>query len=112
MEKYLIDDERVNEEEFYERLEEEVRESVEDNYDDMLDELYEPYSIGVCTFYASQVLKELDPIAYNCGIDDFVDSQLSDAKYDLECGRDFTVNSYTFQIVEDDEDEEDEEDED
>ena len=104
--KYYINDEEVSKEDFESRLEEEVRQNVEDNYDDMLDELYEPYEVGASTFYASQVLKECDPIAYNCGIDDFVDSQLSDAYYELERGQEFEVNHYTFLIDEDYEEEE------
>lgn len=106
MTKYYIDDELVNEEGFYNVLEEEVRMYVEDNYDDILDEIYEPYEIGCCTFDASMILKELDPIAYNCGVDDEVDARLSDFKYDIERGEEVEINGYYFRIEEDEEDEE------
>lgn len=42
-------------------------------YDDLLDELY-PVEIGGMSFCASRVLKELDPIAYNCGFSDWLDA--------------------------------------
>lgn len=45
----------------------------EQQYDDMLDELY-PVEIGDMSFCASRVLKELDPIAYNCGFSDWLDA--------------------------------------
>jgi len=39
-------------------------------YDDMLDECY-PDQVG--NILASRILKELDPIAYSCGFDDWLD---------------------------------------
>jgi len=39
-------------------------------YDGWLDEIYPPLEIGYLTFDASRVLKELDPIAYRCGMAD------------------------------------------
>jgi hypothetical protein len=47
--------------------------NAEQQYDDMLDELY-PVEIGGMSFCASRVLKELDPIAYNCGFSDWLDA--------------------------------------
>lgn len=46
-----------------------------DEYDNWLDELQEPYKVGCCTFYPSEVLKRCDEIAYNCGYDDFVECE-------------------------------------
>jgi hypothetical protein len=43
-------------------------------YDEMLDELYSPINIAGIEFDPSQVLKELDPIAYQCGFNDWLDS--------------------------------------
>jgi hypothetical protein len=43
-------------------------------YDEMLDELYSPISVGGVEFDPSRVLKELDPIAYRCGFNDWLDS--------------------------------------
>ena len=110
MEKYLIDFEEFNEEDFYEALEDEANYYVEENYDELLDECYEEVHIGCCTFYASQILKECDPIAYNCGISDEQSRVLEDAKYELETSGETEINGKLFQIEEDDE-EDDEEDE-
>ena len=41
-------------------------------YDEMLDGVSE-VKIGNLTYNPSRVLKELDPIAYNCGFSDFLD---------------------------------------
>ena len=49
-----------------------------DDFADLFDEcLDEASSIKVagCTFYSSQILKECDPVAYRCGLNDFADSQ-------------------------------------
>ena len=47
-----------------------------DQYDEMLDESGEVFAGGV-GFYPSRVLKNLDPIAYRCGLYDYVDSTYS-----------------------------------
>ena len=47
----------------------------EDAFDDMLDECYEPFRIGRMEYRPSYVLREVDPIAYHCGLNDFVDSE-------------------------------------
>jgi hypothetical protein len=43
-------------------------------YEEMINECTEEMKIGHISFEASRVLKELDPIAYNCGLSDFYDS--------------------------------------
>lgn len=45
-----------------------------EQYDNELDELY-PILIGYIEFQASRVLKELDPIAYSCGFNDWLDNR-------------------------------------
>ena len=40
-------------------------------YDEMIDELY-PNQVG--NILASRILSELDPIAYSCGFDDWLDA--------------------------------------
>lgn len=45
----------------------------EDQYCDSIDEMGDVV-IGSLTYQASRVLKEIDPIAYSCGLNDFVDS--------------------------------------
>lgn len=50
------------------------------NYDDMLDEIYSLECVGGIFAYmsASRVLEDVDPIAYRCGYDDYIDSVLDD----------------------------------
>ena len=48
----------------------------DDSFDMMLDECYE----NVYTFNPSYALKRIDPIAYNCGKNDYIDS----LTYDLD----------------------------
>lgn len=50
---------------------------VEDAYLEFLDECYGEIKIGCCTFSPSRVLKELDPIAFNCGLSEWVDGEFS-----------------------------------
>lgn len=46
----------------------------ENNYNDWIDDCYEMVIIGNLEYYPSTVLKEVDPIAYRCGYNDYVDS--------------------------------------
>jgi hypothetical protein len=50
-------------------------------FDEMLDELYPTFKMGGLTFYASQILKSCDPVAYRIELTDYLDNlsdQLSD----------------------------------
>lgn len=50
----------------------------ENDYDDALDE-GGAVMVGGCEFFPSRILRELDPIAYRCGLNDYVDNlDLSD----------------------------------
>ena len=42
-------------------------------YDEFLDEIYGEIKIGYLTFNASDIVKELDPIAYQTGFSDYED---------------------------------------
>ena len=108
MTKYLIDDELVSKEVFYERLEEEVNDFVDNNYDDILDECYSSYKAFDMEFYPSQILRECDPIAYRCGISDEQSYRLEEAKDELDSYDEFIVNGVHFNIEYDEEDEEEE----
>ena len=46
----------------------------EDQFDDMLDESILEIEIGRLTYSPSHVLKNVDPTAYRCSLNDFVDS--------------------------------------
>jgi len=101
--KYFIDCEEVTENEFDERLEGAVDVEVDDNYDYILDDIYEPYKIGELTFYASAILKELDPIAYRCGISDEKSFRFEDYKYELKRPNIVTVNGSDYETRDDEE---------
>tara|TARA_R100001510_G_C7649768_1_gene207238 strand:- start:1631 stop:1825 length:195 start_codon:yes stop_codon:yes gene_type:complete len=46
----------------------------EEMYDEWLDSMGEVEVCGL-TYCASRVLKEIDPIAYRCGFNDFLDAE-------------------------------------
>lgn len=106
--KYLIDGEEVSQEEFEERLSELIREYVECEYDNILDDCYGTFKVGYCDFYASEVLKQCDPVAYNCGLDDEIDYKSSDAIYEVEEYGTYEINGYVFEIEEVEEEEKEE----
>ena len=45
-----------------------------DQFDDSLDESIPEIEIGCLTYSPSHVLKNVDPVAYRCSLNDFVDS--------------------------------------
>lgn len=106
MTKYLIDWEEVSQDEFQRKLEEAIYDYVDGHYDDMLDETHQDYEIGDLTFSASQVLKECDPTAYRCMLNDAVDSELREANYLLDVEGSYSVEDTTFSIEETDDEEE------
>jgi hypothetical protein len=46
----------------------------EEMFDEMLDECYPVVKIGYMEFYPSQILKNCDPIAYQIGLSEYMDS--------------------------------------
>jgi hypothetical protein len=46
-----------------------------EQYDEMLDECFGEIKVGYLTFAPSRVLKEMDPVAYRCWFNDWMDSQ-------------------------------------
>jgi hypothetical protein len=63
-------------------IEEEI-ESIDSEafYDQFLDDTNEPVSIAGYTYFPSNTLKEVDPTAYRCGKNDYIDACLSDRDY-------------------------------
>lgn len=45
-----------------------------EEYDDFLDEVSDSVRIGSLEYAPSHVLKEVDPIAYRCGLNDYIDN--------------------------------------
>ncbi len=109
--KYLINNNETTKEEFERKLEEAVNTECEGAYDDYLDDGCEPYHFGYLTFYPSQILSQCDPIAYRCGYTDYLDTELSDALYELECGKIVEKNGDTFEQIGEEDDEEEKQEE-
>ena len=61
-----------------------LQEEAEESYDDMLNDCYNFSCVGGLfeNMLPSHVLESVDPIAYRCGFDDYVDSLRSDMLYD------------------------------
>ena len=51
------------------------QEEAEKAFKDMLDEIYPVYVIGDLSFNPSDILKDCDPIAYLCGLVDYLDAE-------------------------------------
>ena len=60
-----------------------VREMIEEMVDDALDCDGE-VEIGSLSFSRSQIVRELDPIAYRMMLTDYADSMIQDLQYDLD----------------------------
>ena len=52
----------------------------EEMFEELLDECYPEISIGCCTFSPSQVMKELDPVAFNIGTQENLDGLAEDGQ--------------------------------
>lgn len=50
----------------------------EDLTDESLDDCLETVKIGQLEYSPSDVLKSVDPVAYRCEVNDYIDSRLSD----------------------------------
>lgn len=103
--KYLVNGIEMTEQEFWSKLESVIYDYTEENIDEIIDEENEMVQIGSLTYYPSQVLKEVDPIAYRCYISDMQDFYYGDFKYELEHYGECQVNGTDF-IIEDNEEEE------
>ena len=51
---------------------------LDQRYRDMLDEAYEPVNIAGLEYSTSNALRLVDPIAYTCGFNDWLDSELGE----------------------------------
>ncbi len=45
--------------------------NAEDNFEEMLNECYDTVKVGCCQWEAGYVMKELDPVAFRCGVSDY-----------------------------------------
>lgn len=75
-----------------------------DAYDESLDS-EGAISVAGCEFYPSRILEELDPVAYRCGYNDWVDSDQCDLENAIE-NEDYSEIEWIEEPGDEDEDEE------
>ena len=61
-----------------------MRDMIEEMVDDLLD-MDGDVKIAGLTFSRSQILRELDPVAYSMMCSEYADSQIEDLQYEMEC---------------------------
>lgn len=72
---------------------------MEDMFDLYLDEINGTVKIGQLEYLSSHVLKRVDPVAYNCGVADFIDSKLSDEEF-VEIAGDYYRHDDVYHLFE------------
>lgn len=73
----------MNEEKLIERVKSDLKSiDQEQMFRDSIDETTETIQIGSISFTPSRVLEELDPIAFRCGVSDYMDSLAQDGEYE------------------------------
>ena len=60
----------------------------EEMFEELLDECYPEVKVGNCTFSPSRVMKELDPVCFNIGVQENLDSLVEDGQL-YEYGGDY-----------------------
>lgn len=53
----------------------------ENLYSEMLDECYSMIEIGCLSWYPSYIVMNLDPIAFRCGVSEYIDGLVQDGEY-------------------------------
>ena len=77
-------------------------------YDDMLDEIWGTVQICNYEYSQAQALKAVDPIAYRCGYNDWINNEVyNDLSYQLDCmGDGDSIDFYGLEISFEEEEEE------
>ena len=104
MKKYEFDGEVYGEKEILEAAENILEAEGESFFKEEFDELNEMVEIAGCTYLASRVWEEVDPIAYKCEFDNWVSNKLEDFEYELSClseGNSTELLDYTIYCEED-----------
>ncbi len=77
-----------------------MREMLEEMVDELLDSEGDVV-IGNLTFSRSQIVKELDPIAYREMLNDMADAHIEDLKSDLEFLQDSDIDGEHYDEIDD-----------
>lgn len=78
----------------------------EEAYRDFLDECYGMVDVAGLSYQTSQVLEEIDPTAFRCGHNDWLDSELKDGIYTEVNGEYYFTNeidSLDLELIDDEE---------
>lgn len=82
-----------------EQLNHQTQRELEASYDDMLDSCNEPVKLMGCEYAPSDVLKNVDPIAYRCGFNDWLDAECQDGIF-IEVNNEYYVASEVAELLE------------
>ena len=72
----------------------------EEMFEELLDECYPEVQVGCCTFSPSQVMRELDPIAFNIGVGENLDGMAQDGQLYEYGGNYYDMNDLTEMLEE------------
>lgn len=70
--------------------------------DDFIDEVFGSIEIGQGQYWASQILKECDPIHYAEIQDEEIENRIQDVLYDVGNGEPSWIFDITIEVIEDD----------
>lgn len=76
----------------------------EEQYDQWLDDCYDKVEIRCIIFYASDIMKNCDPIAYRCGFSDFQSFEYEYIEQSLN-DEDLRIYGFDIEYIEEEEDE-------
>lgn len=65
-------------------------------YDEFLNDVHGPVNIGTLTFDAADVIFELDPVAYRCGLADYEDAYGCDVEEEDFDNEPFDLDHLTY----------------
>lgn len=75
---------------------------LEDMYEDMLNECHEPVSICGFEYDQGRALRNIDPIAFSCGVSEWVDEEFDEVSYSdmtTEEQEHYIVNAHQIMYV-------------
>ena len=108
MKKYIVDNVDVQKIDFWDRLDEALEDEADGpRYDEWLDDVSDgSLEIGSSVFYASDVLREMEPVTYRCAKSDYIENRREQCTEELEIDGETDANGQYFQIVEKEEEKE------
>ena len=102
MKKYSVNNVEFQADDFWDWLEEALEDEADGpRYDEWLDDVSEGYlEIGSSIYYASDVLREMEPATYRVAKSDFIEHRREQCTDELEIDGETEANGKHFRIVE------------